>query len=174
MKKTVSNQNKGQFPVFVMLILSVLCLGVLLLAGFPTIASEIRAVTTTPLPPTATESPTPTRTSSPTLTPSYTPSPTAMPTLTPSPTPATIEACVIITNLRVRSGPGTQFQTTAGLNNGECVQLVGKNQAGDWAQYSMGWVSTEFLSFEKDLDFLPVTFQQNTLGTAVGTPSTSP
>jgi hypothetical protein len=156
MNKTISNQNKSRFTVLVMLILSVLCLGFLLMAGFPTVSAEIRAATHTELPPTVTNTPNPTRTSVPSHTPSHTRTPSPMPTNTYTPTPVMVVACVQGVNLRVRSGPGTHYETTAGLANGECVQLEGRNEAGDWLEYSHGWISAEFLSYEGQLDHLPV------------------
>lgn len=87
----------------------------------------------------------------------YTPTASRTPTSSPSPTPAVIEGCVLVTNLRARTGPGIQYQTTKSLVSGECIQLTERNEESDWGKYADGWVSTEFLSLDGELKNLPVT-----------------
>ncbi len=117
----------------------------------------------------------PTRTPRPTFTPTV-PLPTAtllVPTLTPLPTPtpevsataalsttaaaalptATTQAQAILTAndlVNVRSGPSTDFPKIGQLTQGQQGVITGKNQGGDWWQFTFngqtGWVSAAMVS----------------------------
>lgn len=99
----------------------------------------------TPAP--AAETPTPpaaTRTPPPTASPSPAP-PTA--TATPIPVEGTLE-----TRVNVRSGPGAGFESLGLLEAGERVQVVARDEDGDWYQIlypsapqGRGWVAAQFV-----------------------------
>lgn len=144
----------------------ILALGLLVMGGFfYTFSRGGEAVLPTPIhtraalaplsSPTATVSQTPTFTPSPspTLTPAFTAAQgtRATSTFTPSPTP-TSEPVVTIkaSTLRVRSGPGTEYEVVARLEEGDIVVVLGKNGSGDWLKILLpdgeeGWVATEFV-----------------------------
>jgi hypothetical protein len=95
-------------------------------------AGQAQAATVAPLP----ASPTPA------------PSPTPVP---PSPTPekATMKiSSPGVTN--VRSGPGTAFAKVGEVQQGQSFEIMGKNQAGTWWQFSFNgqpaWISAEMVS----------------------------
>jgi hypothetical protein len=75
-----------------------------------------------------------------------------------------VQACVVISSLNVRSGPGVAYPKQSYLLAGECVKLVAINQAGTWgiihstprpaAEY--GWASIAFLESDMSMRALPV------------------
>lgn len=67
-----------------------------------------------------------------------------------------IVACVTAEALNIRSGPGKDFVSTGYLRKGDCIELFARNIEGTWAKAERGWVSTYYLSFEGDLNQLPV------------------
>jgi hypothetical protein len=65
--------------------------------------------------------------------------------------------------LRVRAGPGTQYDTVGLMEPGETADAVGRTDAGDWLLIEapavpggLGWVSREFAAVEGDVATLPV------------------
>ncbi|MCB0133159.1 MAG: SH3 domain-containing protein, partial [Caldilineaceae bacterium] len=72
--------------------------------------------TSTPEPPTATPEPEPTAT----------------------PTPNTAPRARILSALNVRNGPGTNYLVIGGLQEGEELTVLGKNEAADWWQIQLG------------------------------------
>ena len=88
----------------------------------------------------------------------------------PEPTPTTysitdeIRACVAISSLNVRSGPGSSFDSISYLLDGECVTLVAQNPSGTWALIEtsprlvdqIGWVSLTYLNYKEPSVPLPV------------------
>ncbi len=88
-------------------------------------------------------------------------SPTAPPLPTKSSSPtvkATITACVNASSLRVRSGPGTEYAIVSGLEEGECVELDGRNEDGEWVRYAGGWMAAGFLDYVGSITELPVVY----------------
>ncbi|HEX9017586.1 MAG TPA: SH3 domain-containing protein [Anaerolineaceae bacterium] len=82
-----------------------------------------------------------------------------MPTATATPTPVPtvrgpVSAKTTATNVKLRSGPGTLFTTTAALANGAELSVLGKARGDDWlyAQTSLGggWLSVEFTNLSGD------------------------
>ncbi|WP_174729960.1 SH3 domain-containing protein [Mesobacillus harenae] len=60
------------------------------------------------------------------------------------------ETATITTNgLRIRKGPGTEFQIVGSLNNGQAVQVLEQNENWTKVRFSAGegWVSQEYLAF---------------------------
>ena len=118
--------------------------------------------TATPTPtitPTFTPSDTATPTLSPTATasPSATHTPTATPTPSASPTPSATPTVFALVSSRqrvnVRGGPGTQFAAIGSLAPERGVQVIGRNDDGDWLQVRLedgaeGWVSASLLRIE--------------------------
>jgi hypothetical protein len=85
------------------------------------------------------------------------------PTVSPSATEfmrLPLSASVI---LRVRAGPGTQYDTVGLMQQGETAAAVGRSEAGDWLLIEapavpggVGWVSREFTAVNGAVDVLPV------------------
>lgn len=76
------------------------------------------------------------------------PSPTLTNTLEPKP-----YAIVRNPRVNVRSGPGTDFAAVGQAQQGARLEIVGRNQAGDWWQVccvngQKGWISDELVSRE--------------------------
>jgi hypothetical protein len=109
---------------------------------------QVELPTSTPeLPPTATPEP-PTPTPEP---PTSTPEP---PTPTPEPKP---EAVVTNPRVNVRSGPGASFPVLGQVLQGERLEIVGRDQDGQWWQIccfqgETGWLSDEVVSAEGPLE----------------------
>lgn len=138
------------------LILTVLlCAAIVILFGG---AVQAAPVNQTVPPPTATREDTPV----PTATPQPSdnddddddPQPTATqpPAPTPTPTPEGLRATVSVVRLNVRQGPGTTFAVLGVVANGQSVQVLTRNDAGDWWQIcclpgtdTSGWVASQFL-----------------------------
>ncbi|MFN8491010.1 MAG: SH3 domain-containing protein [Caldilineaceae bacterium] len=65
--------------------------------------------------------------------------------------------------LNVRSGPGTDYAILAKVNTGDELVVRGRNATGDWLQVQVagatagtGWVSAQYVTFNGDLNALPV------------------
>ncbi|MGQ9626459.1 MAG: SH3 domain-containing protein [Anaerolineae bacterium] len=107
--------------------------------------------------PKATDTPQPTKapsaTPSMTLLPAQTHTPTGTPTKTstPTPTPTPIPIIAVAsTTLRVRGGPGTEYETLDKLAEGDKVEILGRNESGDWLLVRLeegdeGWISAAFV-----------------------------
>ncbi len=147
----------------------ILMVGLLAMGGFfYTFSRRAAAVLPTPTHSRAALAPSssPTATVSQPLTftpsPSPTPTPTKVATSTPSLTP-TSEPMVTIKarTLRVRSGPGTEYDVVARLEEGDRVMVQGKNERGDWLKILLsddreGWVATEFVEITVGAEAIPV------------------
>lgn len=95
---------------------------------------------------TATSKPLPINTATPP--PTY----TAIPTL-----PVTLSACVTNETIRIRQGPGTDFEVVGGLVSGTCITILGRNSDSTWvyietAGNSAGWVAVWLLTIDGDLN----------------------
>lgn len=131
----------------------------------PAVAATV-APTETPLPlPTETplpaapavETPLPTPTAPPAAiaAPTHTPVPTAPPApalvLEPTATtPVEVRSVAIVplgptvntANANLRGGPGTEYATVGSMTQGQGVEIVGRNEAGDWYQLAGGaWIA---------------------------------
>jgi len=79
---------------------------------------------------------------------------------------------LVIQQLNVRSGPGTDYKSLGVLNPNDVVYLTGKNDAGSWLQIEFssgvegkGWVSTTFIKAD-GVNALPIVAET---GQVVGT-----
>ena len=127
--------------------------------------------TATPMPPTKTPKPTFT------FTPNVTPTPLVIPTATPlpatatpratatpvqptatpvppSPTPLPAPKLTANQSVNVRRGPGTNYAIVGSLDAGQSFDVIGKNPAGDWYQFSFqgqtAWVNSGFVGISGD------------------------
>ncbi len=76
-------------------------------------------------------------------------------------------------NLRIRSGPGTNFSQIGLLSTGTTVSVVGRNEAANWLlidhQGTRGWVAAWYTVVSGDLNSVPVSAES---GAAAPTAST--
>src|SRR5688500_16387400 len=90
-----------------------------------------------------------------------------IPTLTPGHTlPATpalisLKGCVTDSAIRIRQGPGTDFEVMGGLVSGTCMQILGRNQDASWVYIvtegnEAGWVAAWLLTIEGDINGVSV------------------
>jgi outer membrane lipoprotein-sorting protein len=83
---------------------------------------------------------------------------TPLPTLDPNLPQLAIRAD--LTQVNVRSGPGTTYPVVGGLFPKQVVQVVGKNNAGDWWAVDLdgqtGWVLAELVDFSGDPSSVPI------------------
>ena len=104
---------------------------------------------------TATQTSTPTR-----VRPSSSPSPLPSATFTATSIPSLIGCVNEGITLRMRSGPGTQFEVINGLASNTCFTVYGFSEDKAWiwidANGNLGWISVEFSSIEGNTDVLPV------------------
>jgi len=95
-----------------------------------------------------------------------------IPTLTPSHTlPATpglvsLKGCVTNSAIRIRRGPGTDFEVMGGLVSGTCMQILGRNQDASWVymvteENEAGWVAAWLLTIDGDITRVPLRSASN-------------
>jgi CRP-like cAMP-binding protein/uncharacterized protein YgiM (DUF1202 family) len=99
-------------------------------------------------------------------TPTAMPSPTVLPEITVAPTPVSevtvpIPALTTGGGLRMRSGPGTDYRVLALLAEGQEVNVLGRDETGEWFKISLdsgeeGWVATEFIDVDVAVEALPI------------------
>ena len=81
-------------------------------------------------------------------------------TPTPSPTPLPTLMAVPRGNLRVRSGPGTNFDIITVITPEDEVEVIGRTEAGDWVLIALDlgfyWTFTEILTLDGPVERLPV------------------
>jgi hypothetical protein len=119
-------------------------------------------VGTTPLPLLAEQEPGPTLA----VLPAANPSPqSALPTLPPAatstPLPVGLKAIVLNGTINVRAGPGKNNAAVGVLVKGDEVEVLGRNEAGDWLCLAgdgteQQWVSAALLSLDGEAASLPV------------------
>lgn len=100
------------------------------------------------------------------LTPTARPSPTVPPEATAAPTPVPTVTVPIPSRttgggLRMRSGPGTDYRVLLLLAEGQEVDVLGRDEAGEWLKISLdsgeeGWVTTEFVDVGVAVEALPI------------------
>jgi CRP-like cAMP-binding protein/uncharacterized protein YraI len=118
------------------------------LKAVPVVTPEPIATPTTELTPTAMPSPT--------APPEATAAPTSMPTVTvPMPSRTTGGG------LRMRSGPGINYEVLTLLAEGQEVDVLGRDETGEWLKISLdsgeeGWVAAEFVDVGVDVEALPI------------------
>jgi hypothetical protein len=95
-------------------------------------------VTPTPLPPTPTPAP-----------------PTATPT--PAVSAASPATVTTTTNANLRAGPGTDFDVTGQTVLNQSIQIVARNEAGDWLRLADGnWISAGLVAGAPDIATIAV------------------
>ena len=103
--------------------------------------------------------PSPTSTPGPTIRPTKTLAP--RPTSTPTQKPVSIHACVTNSTIRIRRGPGKQYEQIGGMVSGTCMSILGRSQESDWVYVvsednKSGWVAASLLTIEGDLQQVSV------------------
>jgi uncharacterized protein YraI len=80
--------------------------------------------------------------------------------------------------VRVRSGPGTEYERIGQLYPGQIAQVVGRNAETSWWQIEfsqaddqLGWISADFVTFVGDADSVPVADSEPTTPSAVQSPT---
>ena len=97
-----------------------------------------------------------------------------IPTLTPSqalmatPGPVSLKACVTNSAIKIRRGPGTDFEVMGRLVSGTCMQVLGRNQDASWVYMvtqdnTNGWVAAWLLTIEGDVTRVSVRSASNDL-----------
>lgn len=148
--------------------------------NLPTIIT-INAVGAAATPTAGVSTPTPTSTPappSPTLPPTATTPAIIIFTPTPSPLPATpTPSLQAVTDVNVRSGPGTAFQTLGLLRANDTVPVVGRSADGAWWQITfppgsggLGWVVGTYVQPSPAADSVPVVAGPALPPTATPTP----
>jgi len=104
--------------------------------------------------------------------------PTSMHALVPIPTltpvhmlPATpglvsLKGCITDSAIRIRQGPGTDFEVIGGLVSGACIQILGRNQDASWVyivteENEAGWVAAWLLTIDGDITRVPLRSASN-------------
>jgi uncharacterized protein YgiM (DUF1202 family) len=94
----------------------------------------------------------------------------AVPTLGVSQNTGRNNATVWAHFLNVRSGPGANFEIVGKLNQGQGMDLLGRNLDSTWAQIQVpggvnGWISARYIASSVRIDNLPVTSNTGILPT---------
>jgi uncharacterized protein YraI len=86
---------------------------------------------------------------------------------------------IVIQQLNIRSGPGTDFDSLGILNENDVINLTGKNRNGTWLQFDFsnspegkGWVSSGFVKADDSIGLPIVSDEGDVIGT--GTPVDTP
>jgi hypothetical protein len=110
--------------------------------------------------PTDTPAPSPTSTPSGTPTPAYTPTASLTPTITLTPTATPTYkpiAAIVLDQANCRYGPGAAYLYEYGLYPGVRVDIIGRNDLGDWAYvhpwtfFDRCWVRSDLLEIRGEL-----------------------
>lgn len=96
-----------------------------------------------------------------TITPS--PEPTVIPTLTPTQIPP--QAVVVVSSLKIRNGPGTDFLQIGYLKSKDIVNIIGRDFTSSWIKIKLkeggeGWISSliKQVKINYPINQLPLTF----------------
>jgi uncharacterized protein YgiM (DUF1202 family) len=79
-------------------------------------------------------------------TPTFTITPSTEPTLSPTPTQNLPQTIVATSSLKIRNGPGTNFETIGTLRENEVVNVIGRDTTSSWIKINLneggeGWIS---------------------------------
>lgn len=104
-----------------------------------------------------------------------TPSKTATPRPTQTPEAVRLHACVTDSVIRVRRGPGTDYEMIDGMVAGTCMSVLGRNQDSSWVYMvsddnKTGWVAAWLLTIEGDLSRVAVRSGADVVPTAARGP----
>ncbi len=86
---------------------------------------------------------------------------TALPLPTQTQTFISLKACVPHASIRIRRGPGTQYETIGGLVSGTCMWVLARNEESNWVYIvtendKSGWVAAWLLTIDGDVTRLSV------------------
>lgn len=82
--------------------------------------------------------------------------PTVIPLPTPTPVPAPVPPTVTV-DANLRSGPGTTFPIIGGTVTGQAINIVARNEAGDWFLLDNGgWVASFLVANPPNIVDVPV------------------
>jgi hypothetical protein len=89
------------------------------------------------------------------------PTRTPNPAVTATPKPISLKACVTNSTIRIRRGPGTDFEAIGGLVSGTCMQILGRNQDSSWVYMltedsARGWVAASLLTIDGNVNRAPI------------------
>jgi hypothetical protein len=103
---------------------------------------------------------TPTSMPRPTKAPS-TKTPSPHPQSTRTPRPVSVHACVTDSTIRIRKGPGTDYEQIGGMVSGTCMTIQGRNRDSSWVYMvsedgKQGWVAVSLLTIEGNLSRVSV------------------
>jgi len=89
--------------------------------------------------------------------------------------PAKVKAIVNTPLVNIRSGPGTDFSILTTVDRGEEYEIVGKTANGDWwkvccVDEKPGWVNTELVDTDGQVDAVPVEKEEAATEPASATP----
>jgi uncharacterized protein YraI len=75
--------------------------------------------------------------------------------------PISLHACVTDSTIRIRRGPGTQYEAIGGLVSGTCMSISGRNQESDWVYITSednktGWVAAWLLTIDGNVNTVSV------------------
>ena len=83
--------------------------------------------------------------------------PTTKPSATTKPI---IRGCVTVSSLRIRSGPGTEYQMLGGLIRDDCVTIIEATSDKKWGKINhegiIGWVALEYMTINTTLSGIAV------------------
>jgi hypothetical protein len=93
--------------------------------------------------------------------PAFTETTTALPLPTSTQTFMSLKACVAHASIRIRRGPGTQYETIGGLVSGTCMWVLARNEESNWVYIltendKSGWVAAWLLTIDGDVNNLSV------------------
>ena len=93
--------------------------------------------------------------------PTFTATSTPLPSATPTQSFISLKGCVTYRSVRIRNGPGVQYETIGGLVSGMCMWLLDRNLESDWVYLvtengKTGWVATSLLTIDGDVNRLSV------------------
>lgn len=110
------------------------------------------------------------------ISPTRTPQPAVTKTKTlPPPTrtarPISLHACVTDSTIRIRKGPGTEYEAINGMVSGTCMSILGRNRDSTWVYVvsddeKEGWVAARLLTIEGDLKQVSVRLVSEALSLA--------
>ncbi len=74
--------------------------------------------------------------------------------------PLSLHACVTDSTIRIRRGPGTQYEVIGGLVSGTCMSILGQSGDSNWVYMTTGeqtgWVAASLLTIDGNLSMVPV------------------
>lgn len=116
------------------------------------------------------------------LNPTRTPQPSRTPTkIVPTWTPRAVrlDACVTNETIRIRKGPGTDFEAIGGLVSGTCMTILGRNRDASWVYMAseddkQGWVAAWLLTIEGNVNSVPVRSGLSSLASSTKVPTSNP